>query len=84
MVKGSLYMMASDIQDTYHNWEYDYVGYILEEMEKQIMKARAGEMKEWKFLHYSLLMHLILFRNVAYIDNKFIDQTEDVKGPLPI
>lgn len=34
MVKGSLYMMACDIQDSYHNLEYDYVGYILEEMEK--------------------------------------------------
>lgn len=39
-------------------------------------------MKEWKFLHYSILMHLILFRNVTYIDKKFIDQTEDVNGPL--
>lgn len=46
MVKGSLYMMACDIQDTYHNREYDYLGYILEEMESQILKAKRGAMKD--------------------------------------
>lgn len=45
MVKGSLYIMVGDIRDSYHNQEYDYVGYILDAMEKQIFKARAGEMK---------------------------------------
>lgn len=33
ILMGLLYMMACDIQDTYHDREYDYVGYILGEME---------------------------------------------------
>ena len=32
LVYGSLYIMAYDIQDAFHNREYDYVGHIIDQM----------------------------------------------------
>jgi len=33
-VYGSLFLMACDIQDPFHNREYDYVGFIIDNMHK--------------------------------------------------
>ena len=41
-------------------------------------------MKDFKFHHYSLLMHLILYYNIGYISGDFIDQTSDEFGELPM
>ena len=59
-VYGSLFLMACDIQDPFHNREYDYVSYIIDSIHLQIVNAKKGELASFKFHHYSLLMHLIL------------------------
>ena len=41
-------------------------------------------MGNFKFHHYSLLMHLILCKNVGYISPNFIDQTSNANGELPV
>ena len=83
-VWGSEYIIAKDVQDAFHAYEYDYVGYILDIMKENIARARSGDMREFTFPYYSLLMHLILYRNVGYISPDFIDQTFDLNGALPI
>jgi hypothetical protein len=65
--------MACDIQDPFHQKEYDYVAFIMDSMCNQLVNAKKGEMKNFKFHHYSLLMHLILYRNTRYISPDFID-----------
>ena len=65
-VYGSLFLMASNIQDPFHNKKYDYVGFIMDSMHHQIVNAKKGEMKDFKFHHYSLL-NLILYKNIGYI-----------------
>ena len=79
-----LYIMACDIQDAFHNKEYDYVGHILEKMQENIMNAKNGELGNFKFHLYSLIMHLILYKNICYISKDFINQTSDEFGELPI
>lgn len=66
-VYGSLFLMSCDIQDPFHIREYDYVGLIIESMHHQTVNANKGEMKDFKFYHCSLLMHLILYKNIGYI-----------------
>ena len=79
-VYGLLFLMACDIQDTFHNRKYDDVGYIIDNMHHQIMNAKKGELGNFKFHHYSLLMHLILYKNIGYINQDFIDHTSDEFG----
>ena len=43
-VYGSLFLMACDIQDPYHNREYDYVGHISDNMHEHIMNAKKREL----------------------------------------
>ncbi len=42
------------------------------------------ELKYFTFHHYSLLMHLILYKNVGYIRSNFIDHASDANQVLPI
>ena len=83
-VWGSEYIIARDMQDAYHACEHDYVSHILDVMKDNIAKARFGEMREFTFPYYSLLMHLILYKNMGYISSNFIDQTSDLNGDLPM
>lgn len=83
-VFGSEYIIARDIQDAYHACEYDYVSYILDIMRENIARAQDGNLREFRFPYYSLLMHLILYKNVGYISPDFIDQTSDLEGQLPM
>ena len=53
-------------------------------MHLQIMIAKKGELGNFKFRHYSLLMHLILYKNIGYISQDFINQTSKKFGELPI
>ena len=76
--------MAYDIQDALHKREYDYVGYIIDNMHQQIMNGKSGELGNFRFHHYSLLMNLILYINVGYINKDLIDQTSDEFGELPV
>ena len=55
---------------------------ILEAMKENIALAQSGEMKDFKFHHYSQLMHLILYKNVGYISPDFIDHTAGANGKL--
>ena len=83
-VYGSLFLMACDIQDPFHHKEYDYVAFIIDSMHRQICDAKKGEMKDFKFHHYSLMMHLILYNNIGYVSGDLIDQTSDEFGELPM
>ena len=78
------FLITCDLQDPFHNREYDYVGFIMDSMHHQIVNAKKGEMKNFKFYHYSLLMHLILYKNIGYISQDFFDQTSDEFGELPV
>ena len=77
MVYGVEFIIARDVQDSYHGGEYDYVKYILEVMKENIALAQTGDMKDFKFYHYSLLMHLILYKNARYISPDYIDHTSN-------
>ena len=56
----------------------------MDSMHHQIVNAKKGEMKDFKFHHYSLLMHLILYKNISYISQDFIDEASDEFGDLPM
>lgn len=60
------------------------MSFIIDSMNNQLVNAKKGELKSFKFHHYSLLMHLILFYNIGYISPDFIDQTFDEFGELPV
>lgn len=79
-----LFLIACDTQDPFHNKEYDYVGFIMDSMHHQIVNAQKGEMGNFRFHQYSLLMHLILYKDIGYISQDFIDQTLDEFGELPM
>lgn len=66
MAYGGSYLMAQTIQDPFKNIEYDYVNYIIKKMQEQIGASQKGEFGNLKFHHYSLLMHLILYKNISY------------------
>ena len=83
-VYGSEYIIVRDIQDSYHACEYDYVSYILDIMRENIARAQTGDMRNFIFPYYSMLMHLILYKNVGYISPDFIDQTSELEGTFPV
>ena len=83
-VYGAEYIIVRDIQDSYHACEYEYVSYIVDIMKENIARAQTGDMKNFNFPYYSLLMHLILYKNVGYISLDFMDQTLDLEGELPV
>ena len=66
MVYGAEFIISWDVQGSYHGEEYDYVEYIIDRMEDNIRLAQRGETGNFRFHHYSLLMHLILYKNVGY------------------
>ena len=84
MVYGAKLIIVRDVQDSYNGGDYDYVNYILEVMRENIARFQSGELKDFKFHHYSLLMHLILYKNVSYVSSNFIDHTSDTNGVIPI
>ena len=53
------------MQDSYHGGEYDYIEYIMEVVKENIALDQSGEIKDFKSHHYSLLMHLILYKSVG-------------------
>lgn len=59
-VYGPLILIACDIQDPFHKKKYYYVVFFMDSMHHQIVNAKKGELGNFKFYHYSLLMHLIL------------------------
>ena len=69
--------MSLDIQDPNHNVCYDFVEHIIERMHEEIEATQKGEMGNFRFFHYSLLMHIILFKNIGHISPDFIEATEE-------
>lgn len=53
------------------------MSFIIDSKHNQLVNAKKGELKNFKFHHYSLLMPLILFYNIGYVIPDFIDQTSD-------
>ncbi len=80
LVYGVEFIFAKDVQYSYHDREYDCVECILEKMKDNIGLAQNGEIGSFKFHHYSLLMHLILYKNIGYVSQDFIDDTSNVNG----
>lgn len=74
---GAYYVMALNIQDPNHNVGYDFVEYIIDSIHKEITATQQGELKDFKFHHYSLIMHLILFKNVDIFDQSFFESTQE-------
>ena len=72
-VYGEKYIIARDVQESYHACEYDYVIHILDIMKENISRAQTRNMKDFNFPYYSLVMHLILYKNVGHISSNFID-----------
>lgn len=46
--------------------------------------AQRGDLGNFKFLHYSLLMHLILFYNVGHVDSSFVEALDNFREALPV
>ena len=84
MLYGVEFIIAMYVQESYHGGEFDYVEHILEVMKENIALAQNREIKDFKFHHYSLLMHLILYKNVGYISPNFIDHTSNANGELAV
>ena len=53
-------------------------------MRENIARTQTGDMRNIIFPYYSLLMHLILYKNVGYISPDFIDQNLDLEGDFPV
>ena len=83
-VWGAEYIIARDVQDSYHAYGYDYVIHILDIMKETIARAQIGNMRDFTFPYYSLLMHLILYKKLGYINSDFIDQTSNLNQDLPV
>ena len=61
----AMYVMSINIHDQFTNIWYDYITHIINTIHNEIFVAQKGQLKNFKFNHYSLLMHLILYKNLA-------------------
>ena len=50
----------------------------------EVVGAQIGEMKNFNFHQYSILMHLILFYNKEHVGFQFLEATDEFEVPLPI
>lgn len=73
---GGHYVMVLNIQDPQTNIGYEYVTYIIIRIHDDIFVAQEGRLENLKFHHYSLLMHLILYTNVQFIDQIFFSKVQ--------
>ena len=49
-----------------------------------MVTTQQGDLGKFKFLHYSLLMHLILFYNVGHVDSSFIEALDNFREAFPV
>ena len=75
----TLYVIALDIQDPHTNVGYDFGTFIDDSIHQKMVTAQQGDLGNFKFLHYSLLMHLILFYNVCHVDSSFIEALDNFR-----
>ena len=74
---GGHYVMAFNIQDANTNVEYDYVTYIIDKIHEEIIAAQKGQLENSRFPHYSMIMYLIMLKNVDVFDQIFFESTEE-------
>lgn len=82
--EGGLYIISLDIQDMHTNVGYDFITHIINKIHNEMVCAQVGELKNFKFLHYSLLMHLILHQNIGHISPTFIEEMKEFREMVPI
>ena len=58
------YAMALNIQDPNTNVGYDFIEYIITKIRDELVATQEGNLDNFRFFHYSMLMHLILFRKM--------------------
>ena len=76
--------MALNIQDPNHIIGYDFVDHIIEGIYKEITATQQEDLENFTFHYYSLLIHLILFKNLDIFDQSFFDSTQEWGEILPI
>ena len=81
---GHMYIMALDIQDLVHNVGYDFVEYIINRIHDEIVTAQKEELGNFRFFHYLLLMHIIIYKNIGHVSLDFIEATEENGENLPM
>lgn len=80
----SLYVIDLDIQDPHTNVGYDFGTFIANSIHQEMVTTQRGDLGNFKFLHYSLLMHLVLFYNMGHVDSIFIKALDNFGEALPI
>ena len=76
-----MYVITLDIQDVHNNVGYDFFTHITK-IHNEIMFAHQGELQNFKFHQYSLLIHLILYQNFGHISTNFIEGMEEFEENL--
>lgn len=66
------------------NVGYDFVTHISDSIYREMVCAQQGEIRNFKLLHYSMLMHMILHQNIGHISPNFIEESKELGEPLPI
>lgn len=66
-ISSDILMMVLDSQSPHVSKGYDYIGYVINKMHMGLKAMRKKEPTP-KFMHYSLLMHLILYYNYNMMD----------------
>src|SRR5271156_6955032 len=66
-------MMVLDLQEIHSSTSYDYIQHIIDEMHEAFITTQKklknpGGKDEPNFLHYSVLMHLLLYYNFTIME----------------
>ena len=64
---ADLLMIILDIQNPLVNTDYDYIQYVIDRIHHGLMSVKESK-SPIEFMHYSLLMHLIMFFNINSFD----------------
>lgn len=81
---GAYSIIALNIQDPSHNIGYDFMEYFIDRIHEEIIVVQQGKLENFKFHHYSLIMHLIMFKNVDMFDQSFFESTQEWGERLPV
>ena len=81
---SNVYITALDIQELHPNIGYDFVTHIINVMHNEIIASQKGEMRNFKFHHYSISTHIILYKNIGHINFDFIEGTKENGESFPV
>ena len=76
--------MALDIQDIHTNAGYDFPTHILDMIHNEVVTAQVEGVQNFKFHHYSFLMHMIFFYNKKFVGPHFVEAIDEFGVPLPV